>query len=500
MKKLTRLAALAMAACFLINTTAFAAPKSSSTKSSKTTTAAAEETTVSDDETTTEAVTEGVTEDVTEDATETTTEAAVEETTAEPVDAVSEATLVSPFEDVDVNTETGKNIIKMYDVGILAGYNEDGKLVFKPDGNITRAELSRIFNGVFKYSPSEEQLANVVDFADNTDSEAWYYNDVRTAQVAGYINGFEDNTFRAKENFTRQQACVIIDLITGVNTYDNDLVITDEVSEWADKYVNWAVTAGLFELEEGNTFRATQNITRAEVCNLLSIFVVEEEPKAENETVDEEASTEATTEEVTVKTANGTVVKYTIGGGGGGGSTSSSSTKTNTNTNTNTNTTTNTTKETSTETTTAASSNNSSGTKVTEKATEKATQKVTEKPTETTTANTQKPTETPSVNNVTEPSADIIAALESVYNTLINNVAPNCSTAAEKAVSKQISNAIGRYLGNHSYNISAAADEAIASYRALSDSEKKELRNLIVTYANVNDLLKLQETYFPGLL
>ena len=494
MKKLTRLAALAMAACFLINTTAFAAPKSSSTKSAKTTTAAAEETTVTDEETTTEAVTE--------DATETTTEAVIEETTAEPVDAFSEATLVSPFEDVDVNTETGKNIIKMYDLGILAGYNEDGKLVFKPEGNITRAELSRIFNGVFKYSPSEEQLANVVDFADNTDSEAWYYNDVRTAQVAGYINGFEDNTFRAKENFTRQQACVIIDLITGVNTYDNDLVITDEVSEWADKYVNWAVTAGLFELEEGNTFRATQNITRAEVCNLLSVFVVEEEPKAENETVDEEASTEATTEEVTIKTANGTVVKYTIGGGGGGGSTSSSSTKTNTNTNTNT--TTNTTKETSTETTTAASSNNNSGTKVTEKATqkatEKATQKVTEKPTETTTANTQKPTETPSANTVSEPSADVIAALESVYNTLINNVAPNCSTAAEKAVSKQISNAIGRYLGNHSYNISAAADEAIASYRALSDSEKKELRNLIVTYANVNDLLKLQETYFPGLL
>ena len=69
-----------------------------------------------------------------------------------------------------------------------------------------------------------------------------------------------------------------------------------------------------------------------------------------------------------------------------------------------------------------------------------------------------------------------------------------------KAVSKQISNAIGRYLGNHAYDIGSAADAAIASYRQLSDAEKSELRKLIISYANVEDLLKLQQTYFPGLI
>ena len=446
----------------------------------------------------------------------------VEETAEAPETTETAETaqeVVSPFEDVDITTTKGKNILKLYNAGILAGYNEDGKLIFKPDGNITRAELSRIFNGVFKYAPTEEQLANVKNFADNEDPEAWYYNDVRTAQVAGYINGFEDNTFRAKENFTRQQACVVIDLITGVNTYDSNLVITDEVSEWADQYVNWAVTAGLFTLEENNTFRATQNITRSEVCDLLEIFVDDTQPAAEKETTDAEESTEATTQEVTVKTSNGTVVKITRGGGGGGSSSSSSSNSSSSsssnNSSSNTNTTVaaeNTTKasvESSTEATTkAASSSNSSsssgvkpsnsGTPSTLPKSSTTTTTTVEAPTEATTSAPKSTDVTPA--QVTDPDPEVMKAIDSVYLTLVNKVIPSCSTSGQKSVALKISNALSRYSGNHSYDIASAADEAIAEYRSLSAEEKKGLKNLIIQYANVDDLLLLQQTYFPGLL
>ncbi len=465
MKKFTKLAAIALSFTMLFGNTVFAADAEKAADAAETTEAA----------------------ETAED-----TAAAEEEAEAAPV---------SPFEDVDITTQTGKNILKLYNAGILAGYNEDGKLIFKPDGNITRAELSRIFNGVFKYAPSEEQLANVTDFADNQDSAAWYYNDVRIAQVAGYINGFEDNTFRAKENFTRQQACVVIDLITGVNTYNNDLKITDEVSEWADKYVNWAVTAGLFPLEENNTFRATQNITRAEVCDLLEIFV--DEAKAddtEKETTDSDASTEATTEEVTVKTSNGTVVKVTRGGSGGGSgsSGSSSGSKSSDSSNTTAETTT-VNAEGSTETTTKASS---SGSGSTIKPSTSGETKVTTAPVKETTTESTTETTTKDVTpkQVDEPSADVLKSIDSVYLSLVNRVIPACSTSAQKAVAVKISNALTRYSNNHSYDISPAADEAISDYRALSDAEKKELRNLIVQYTNVNDLLLLQQTYFPGLL
>ena len=496
MKKFKRITALVLAASVMMTTTSFAAVKGTA-KNTETETTVEETKTEEAKTEETKAEETKAEETKTEEtkAEETEETKAEEETAAEEEENSAPAEEVSPFEDIDITTQTGKNILKLYNAGILAGYNENGKLVFKPEGNITRAELSRIFNGVFKYSPSAEQLAAVKDFSDNSDPAAWYYNDVRIAQVAGYINGFEDNTFRAKENFTRQQACVVIDLITGVDKYDSSLVITDEVSEWADRYVNYAVTAGLFPLEENNTFRATQNITRAEVCNLLEIFVDETEVSAdETVTVDEEESTEATTQEVTVKTANGTVVKITRGGGGGGASSSSSSGNSSSGNSSSgkTETSTAASKESSTEATTAS--------EATTKASSGGSGSSSGSTSTTTTETTTETTTNAEPARVDDPDADTLRSLESVRNSLINYVTPKCSTDAEKAVSKQISNAIGRYIGNHAYDIGSAADAAIASYRQLSDAEKSELRKLIISYANVEDLLKLQQTYFPGLI
>ena len=413
----------------------------------------------------------------------------------------TETAAASPFTDVDVETQTGKNILKLYNTGVIAGY-EDG--TFRPDGNITRAELVRIFNQVFKYSPTEAQLANVNDFLDNKDPEAWYYNDVRIAQIAGYINGFEDNTFRGKENFTRQQACVVIDLITGVNTADPELVIEDEVSEWAVNYVNWALTAGLFPLEEGNTFRATQNITRAEVCNLLEIFV-EEPTNSGSEPVVEEDNTEE--KEVTVKTSNGTVVKITKGGsGGGGGSSSSSSSSKST---TSAAATTSAQVENSTETTTLSSSSSkktteaktetttaSSKTTKAETTTETTTKEAT---TKTTTERTTETTTELEINDVSDMSDDILFSLENVYLALNNYVVPNCSTSAEKEVAEMIRDAMYAKMKDHSYDISSAVDAAVDKYHALSKDEKTDFKNNIISYCSINDLYNLQGTFFPNL-
>ena len=395
------------------------------------------------------------------------------------------AETTSPFTDVDVNTETGKAILKLYNAGVIAGYEDN---TFKPDGNITRAELVRIFNQVFKYAPSEESLANVKNFDDNADPAAWYYNDVRIAQISGYINGFEDNTFRGKENFTRQQACVVIDLITGVNTYDNTLVINDEVSEWADRYVNWALTAGLFPLEENNTFRATQNITRGEVCSLLEIFVTEDNGDTEVK--------ENETQEVTVKTSNGTVVKVTKGSSSSGSSSSSKDTTkaATTVTVTTEKTTEATTKETTTKATTTKKETTTKTTTTKKETTTKTT--TTEKKTETTT----REIESVSASDVEEPSEDILSALDSVYQSLDAYVIPSASSGSVASVATQIRDAIGNYLADHTFDITTAANDAIDNYKYLSGTERKELKNLIIEYCNISDLLTLQETFFPGLL
>ena len=69
------------------------------------------------------------------------------------------------FSDVNESTAEGQAIVKMYEAGYIKGY-EDG--TFKPNGNITRAELTRVFNQVFGYKADEEKLKSVKNFAEQT--------------------------------------------------------------------------------------------------------------------------------------------------------------------------------------------------------------------------------------------------------------------------------------------------------------------------------------------
>ena len=57
------------------------------------------------------------------------------------------------FSDVDANASSGVAIYKLVNAGILNGY-EDG--TFRPNNPLTRAELCKIVNLVFKYTEAEE--------------------------------------------------------------------------------------------------------------------------------------------------------------------------------------------------------------------------------------------------------------------------------------------------------------------------------------------------------
>jgi hypothetical protein len=83
---------------------------------------------------------------------------------------------------------------------------------------------------------------------------------------------------------------------------------------------------------------------------------------------------------------------------------------------------------------------------------------------------------------------------------MINNyVAPNCSTDAEKSVANKIGTAMSTYMNDTSYDVQSAANSAMDDYRALSSDEKTELKNLILRYCSAFDLVKLRDTFFPGL-
>ncbi len=358
------------------------------------------------------------------------------------------------FTDVDFSTEQGQAIEKMYNAGYLAGYN-DGS--FKPDATITRAELTRVFNQVFKYELDEEKAAEMPDFND-IEKGVWYYNDVKIAQSNGYINGFEDNTFRPQDNFTRQQTCVVLALAAGLENNISDITISDEVSPWAETYVKAALADGAFKLEEGNAFRGTVNITRGEVCQALAKYVVAEENSTETTTKDSAITTTQKAEATTSAKTETTTKKSTSTSGGSGGSSGSGSSGSS-GSHTVTSTTTTTTTTTTTEATTTV-----------------------EPTTETTTL-------------VIELNDAQLKALDNVIYDTENKLIYRVDTDAQIEVVNYVLDAMKSYRADSSFDVSSAIGEAKTMYYQLSSEEKNQFKQAVMLSYNMSDVGLLQEIF-----
>ena len=376
----------------------------------------------------------------------------------------ADTTSKTGFSDVNESTAEGQAIVKMYEAGYIKGY-EDG--TFKPDGNITRAELTRIFNQVFGYKADEEKLKTVKNFADNNENDAWYYNDVRIAQSNGYINGFGDNTFRPKDNFTRQQTCVVLAQAAKLPTeVKDDIKITDEVSQWAESYVKRAISAGAFSLEKNETFRATDNITRGEVCLALAKYIG---------TNNSETSTEVTTKTEVVTNAKGetvteTTTKNTSSSGGGGGSSSGGS---------------------------SSGGSSSTGTTSTT-TTEATTETTTSGKTETTTSKVETTTETTTTATI-ELTAKEQKALKNIIRDTESYLIPYCSTAEQKEVAQYILSAMEAYYADPSYDVLSDISTAKQMYYSLSADERKEFQSNCLSSLSLSDIETLKPIFEPFL-
>ncbi len=170
------------------------------------------------------------------------------------------------FTDVDENTEVGKAIYKLVDAGIVNG-NGDG--TFTPNNNVTRAELCKMVNNVWKFTKPA-----ATGFSDVTEDK-WYYNHVLIGKEAGYINGFDDGTFRGDDNVTREQVCAILYRVDNMNLPTDAPIVSDEISDWAIIYVMAILNKGLIPIEEGSKFRATEDMKRSEVALVLAKYIPE---------------------------------------------------------------------------------------------------------------------------------------------------------------------------------------------------------------------------------
>ncbi|MBO8434016.1 MAG: S-layer homology domain-containing protein [Tyzzerella sp.] len=154
-----------------------------------------------------------------------------------------------------------KTITAWQEKGLISGY-EDGS--FKPDRQVTRAEFVVIMNNALGLTEEGE-----VSFSD-VKAENWFYKAVSIAVEAGYVNGYEDGTFKPNATITRAEAAVMIAQAKGLKADESGAdKFSDEVPAWAKGYVGAVVNAGYMSGYPDGTFGATKSITRAEAVSSL---------------------------------------------------------------------------------------------------------------------------------------------------------------------------------------------------------------------------------------
>lgn len=181
------------------------------------------------------------------------------------------------FKDVKDNHWAKSTIQEFVNKGYIGGYSDN---TFKPENSITRAEFIKIVNNVFGYN--EITNANFTDVKPGQ----WYYNDVCRAIKAGYINGYEDKTFRPNKQITREEVAVIITNIKQNKDTNYDKISKykdlNNISSWAKSSVEGALEAKYLGGYADNTIKPKSNITRAESVATLSRIPVAPPTTPEN--------------------------------------------------------------------------------------------------------------------------------------------------------------------------------------------------------------------------
>ena len=148
--------------------------------------------------------------------------------------------------------------------GHINGYG-DG--TFKPDNSVTRAEFIKIFNKYFGLTKTSGKVFN------DTKTH-WAKIEIDIAVTNGVANGVSLTEFQPDEPITREQAAKMISNYKKLDDTNHDKVAKykdmNQVSNWALNSVEGIIELGYMNGYEDNTFRPKKNITRAEAVVTLS--------------------------------------------------------------------------------------------------------------------------------------------------------------------------------------------------------------------------------------
>ena len=147
----------------------------------------------------------------------------------------------------------------------VIGY-EDGTV--RPQNDISRAEVATIFFRLLKDDVRAQYLAESNGFTDVA-AGTWYNTAISTMAKMGVLDGYPDGSFRPDASITRAEFAVICARFDD-SARESDSSFTDISGHWAEVEIERAATLGWINGYEDGTFRPDAEITRAEAMTLIN--------------------------------------------------------------------------------------------------------------------------------------------------------------------------------------------------------------------------------------
>lgn len=161
-------------------------------------------------------------------------------------------TRAKAYTDVDFSTKNNEAITELSSLGIISGY-PDG--TFRPNNNITRAELAAIMSKAFKYGDASAMYSYV-----DVPMTSWFYDYVMRVSNAGVMNGTGMNRFNPNADITHNELMKM-----SVSQIGKDK-LAQELGAWPDGYAEVARITGIADADVYGAAKAS----RAEVCAYIS--------------------------------------------------------------------------------------------------------------------------------------------------------------------------------------------------------------------------------------
>ena len=157
---------------------------------------------------------------------------------------------------------------------IVSGTGHD---MYRPNRPVTRAEFAAIIVRGLGLKLDDDQHV----FTDVKQHD-WYNRSIQTAYKYGFVNGFEDGSFRPNDSITREQAMLMVSKamkltqLQGMGGNQDALKLLSNqfsdaklISSWALHGVANSVTTGIITGRDNDKLAPQDFITRAEVAVVI---------------------------------------------------------------------------------------------------------------------------------------------------------------------------------------------------------------------------------------